>query len=146
MSKNKVKVFNTVTNEYETVDVSEKVYKEFMRSEWDIKNNDKAFFKHQIQNTSLTGNLGSSYENFDEYIQSATDVEEEAFSNLLHDALHKAMSELDAKEWRLIRLLFFYDKNERECAYLYGINQKNINKKKCAILSKLNKLLKKYLI
>lgn len=142
----KVKVFNTVTNEYETVEVSEKVYKEFMRSEWAIKNNDRAFFKHQIQNTSLIGNLGDSYENFDEYVQLATDVEEDVFSNLLLDALHKAMSELDANEWRLIRLLFFCGKNERECARLYGINQKNINKKKCAILSKLNKLIKKYLI
>ena len=40
-------------------------------------------------------------------------------------------------------MLFFENKTERECAEFYGVNQKNINKKKTKILCKLNKLLEK---
>ena len=53
MKKQYLNVLNTFTNKYETVEVSEKVYKEYMRSGWKIKDNDKSFFKHQIQISSL---------------------------------------------------------------------------------------------
>ena len=67
MEKQYLNVLNTFTNKYEIVEVSEKVYKEYMRSGWNIKDNDKSFFKHQIQISSLIGNQNDSYENFDEY-------------------------------------------------------------------------------
>ena len=130
MKKQYLNVLNTFTNKYEIVEVSEKVYKEYMRSGCNIKDNDKSFFKHQIQISSLIGNQNDSYENYDEYLQLASDTEEEAFANLQLDALRIAMSELDINELRLIRMLYLYGMNERKCACVYGVSQKNINKKK----------------
>ena len=130
MKKRYLNVLNTFTNKYEIVEVSEKVYKEYLRSGWRVKDNDKSFFNHQIQISSLIGNQNDSYENFDEYLQLASDTEEEVFANLQHDALCKAMSELDMDELRLIKLLYLYGMNERKCACVYGVGQKNINKKK----------------
>ena len=146
MEKQYLNVLNTFTNKYEIVEVSEKVYKEYMRSGWKIKDNDKSFFNHQIQISSLIGNQNDSYENFDEYLQLASDTEEEVFANLQLDALRIAMSELDINELKLIRTLYLYGMNERKCACVYGVSQKNINKKKRKILSKLNKLINKYSI
>ncbi len=65
-----------------------------MRSGWKIKDNDKSFFNHQIQISSLIGNQNDSYENFDEYLQLASDTEDEVFANLQHDALRMAILSL----------------------------------------------------
>ena len=57
------------------------------------------------------------------------------------EAMLKAIKQLDDEEKELINKLFFDNMTERECADYYGINQKNINKKKKRILSKLYKLI-----
>lgn len=49
-------VFNTCTQKYEEVTVSEEVYRTYCRTGWNIKDNDQSFFDHEIQ---LSGRIGS---------------------------------------------------------------------------------------
>ena len=44
---------------------------------------------------------------------------------------------------QLISLIYFENKTERECAEIYAISQKNINKKKKRILDKIAQTFKK---
>ena len=48
-------VFNTCTGVYETVEVTKEVYIGYKRSKWKIENNDRSFYKHEIQFSGLIG-------------------------------------------------------------------------------------------
>ena len=69
-------------------------------------------------------------------------INESGFYSLV-SKLETIMLDLPDSDKELIRMLFFEKKTERECAEHFGINQKNINKKKQRILCRLNKLLEK---
>ncbi len=138
MEKKVLKVYDTVTKEFVDVEVSEEVYKAYKRTEWSIENNDRSFQKHQIQFSELIGNV----ENFDE-LASDDDSPYRVETKLLISKLETIMLDLPDSDKELIRMLFFEKKTERECAEHFGINQKNINKKKQRILCRLNKLLEK---
>ena len=138
MEKKVLKVYDTVTKEFVDVEVSEEVYKAYKRTEWSIENNDRSFQKHQIQFSELIGNV----ENFDE-LASDDDSPCKVETKLLISKLETIMLDLPDSDKELIRMLFFEKKTERECAEHFGINQKNINKKKQRILCRLNKLLEK---
>ena len=57
-------VHNTMTGKTEKVEVTEEVYFVYRRTEWNIKDNNNSFYKHEIQLSSLIG----YYENFSEFI------------------------------------------------------------------------------
>ena len=61
-------VYNTLTARYESVRVSEEVYHVYMRTNWNIEDSNKRFYKHEIQFSSLTGGEDGAFENFDEFI------------------------------------------------------------------------------
>ncbi|MEN6314417.1 MAG: sigma-70 family RNA polymerase sigma factor [Clostridiaceae bacterium] len=67
-----------------------------------------------------------------------TDVEAEAITSVI---LSKALQKLTDNERRLITLLYFEDLTERECAEIFEITQKGINKRKHKILGKLKNIL-----
>ena len=46
-------VFNTCTQEYEEVIVTEEVYRTYCRTRWNIKDNDQSFFDHEIQTSGV---------------------------------------------------------------------------------------------
>ena len=142
MNKYIICVRNTANGKYENVEVTEEVYKAYMRTGWNIKDNDESFFKHQIQFSALLGNIDDAAENFKEFLNIKSDTEEIAEMNILLKMLCKAMKKLSKDELQLISLIYFENKTERECAEIYAISQKNINKKKKKILCKLNKLIK----
>ena len=48
MNKYIISVRNTANGKYENVEVTEEVYRAYMRTGWNIKDNDESFFKHQI--------------------------------------------------------------------------------------------------
>jgi hypothetical protein len=54
----KIIVFNTLTNELQEVYVTPEVAQIFKRTGWNIKDNDKSFFKHEIQMSALVGGQG----------------------------------------------------------------------------------------
>ena len=70
-------VYNTLTARYESVCVSEEVYHVYMRTNWNIEDSNKRFYKHEIQFSSLTGGEDGAFENFDEFIDTEHTPEEE---------------------------------------------------------------------
>ncbi|MCR5021178.1 sigma-70 family RNA polymerase sigma factor [Ruminococcus sp.] len=141
MNKKTIKVYDTITGKMVDVEVSEKVYKAYTRTEWNIKNNDNSFFEHEIQFSQLIGGDNGSFENFREFIIDEDAAANKAIIMAEIEAMFKAVKRLDEKDKALIKMLFFDSMTERECAVYYSINQKNINKKKKRILAKLYKLI-----
>lgn len=138
MEKEVLKVYDTFTKELVDVEVSKEFYQAYKRTEWSVENNNRTFQKHELQFCALKGDI----ENFNEMVSdenSANQVE----TRMLVDKLRDILEQLSDSDRELIKMLFFENKTERECAEYYGINQKNINKKKKRILCSLNKLLKK---
>ena len=107
MKKYIINVKNTFTDKYENIEVSEEVYTAYMRTGWNIKDNNDSFFKHQIQFSVLLGNLDDAIENFKELMNSKEDIEEIAELNIELKILFKAMKQLSNDELKLISLIFF---------------------------------------
>ena len=142
MKKNTVRVFDTISKKIVEVEVSDEVRTHYNRTQWNIDDNNESFYKHEIQFSALIGEYENAFENFKEFMNDY-DVEKETDRKMFIEKLYNCLELLSGSECELIIMLYFENKTERECAEFYGINQKNINKKKARILYKLNKLLKK---
>ena len=143
MKKNTVRVYDTVSKKYVDVEVSEEVRVHYNRTQWNIDDNNKSFYNHEIQFSALIGGKDGTFENFREFINEHEDVEEKAVYKVLIERLYDCLIFLPESDRELIEMLYFEGMTERECAEFYGISQKNINKKKAKILCKLNKPLEK---
>ena len=141
MKKTTVKVYDTFTKTYVDIEVAEKVAKEFNRTKWNIEKNDKSFFEHQIQFSMLKGGQEGAFENFHEFVVHENITEQNVMEKYSAEKLYSSLAFLPESDYELIHMLFFKNMTERECAERFGINQKNINKKKHRILAKLHKLL-----
>lgn len=139
-----ISVYNTTTHQCEKVEVSPEVYREYMRSEWNIRDNDKSFFSHQIQFSVMIGNAG--IENFQEFMCLVEDTHEVIEKRLLVETLYKALDMLGPEERELITQLYLEGKTEREYAIEHQTTQQNVHKKKHIILCKLHELIEKLLI
>lgn len=142
MSKNIVSVYDTITNRYVEIEVSEKIRTYYNRTQWNIDDNNKSFYKHEIQFSALKGNINGEFENFQEFRTENDDVERRVIQNIKFEKLYSCLNELSEDERRLIFAIYFENKTENEVAYFLHTTQQNINKKKRRILCKLNKLLK----
>ncbi|MBQ8348566.1 MAG: sigma-70 family RNA polymerase sigma factor [Ruminococcus sp.] len=142
MKKNTVRVYDTISKKIVEVEVSDEVRTHYNRTQWNIDDNNESFFKHEIQFSALIGGHENAFENFREFMPDY-DIEEETYRKIFTERLYNCLKLLSESERDLIIMLFFENKTERECAEFYGVNQKNINKKKAKILCKLNKLLEK---
>ena len=138
MSKNTVRVYDTITKKYVEVEVNETVRTYYDRTQWNIEDNDKSFYKHEIQFSALKGNINGELENFQEFRTENDDVERRVIQNIKCEKLYSCLNELSEDERRLIFAIYF----ENEVACFLHTTQQNINKKKRRILCKLNKLLK----
>lgn len=142
MKKNTVRVYDTISKKIVEVEVSDEVRTHYNRTQWNIDDNNESFFKHEIQFSALIGGHENAFENFREFMPDY-DIEEETYRKIFTERLYNCLKLLSESERDLIIMLFFENKTERECAEFYGVNHKNINKKKAKILCKLNKLLEK---
>jgi len=142
MSKNIVSVYDTITKRYVEIEVSKKIRTYYNRTQWNIDDNNKSFYKHEIQFSALKGNINGEFENFQEFRTENDDVERRVIQNIKFEKLYSCLNELSEDERRLIFAIYFENKTENEVAYFLHTTQQNINKKKRRILCKLNKLLK----
>ena len=142
MSKNIVSVYDTITKRYVEIEVSEKIRTYYNRTQWNIDDNNKSFYKHEIQFSALKGNINGELENFQEFRTENDDVERRVIQNIKFEKLYSCLNELSDDERRLIFAIYFENKTENEVAWFLHTTQQNINKKKRRILCKLNKLLK----
>lgn len=142
MSKNIVSVYDTITKRYVEIEVSEKIRTYYNRTQWNIDDNNKSFYKHEIQFSALKGNINGEFENFQEFRTENDDVERRVIQNIKFEKLYSCLNELSEDERRLIFAIYFENKTENEVAYFLHTTQQNIHKKKRRILCKLNKLLR----
>ncbi len=138
----KIKVYNTVSKKFVEVEVTDEVGTYYNRTGWNIDDNNESFYKHEIQFSALKGLFDNSCENFHEFI-SKYDLEKEVEKKVLVEHLYNSLEILSDTERELIKMIYFDNKTERECAKFYGISQKNINKKKNRILCKIYNFLEK---
>ena len=142
MSKNIVSVYDTITKRYVEIEVSEKIRTYYNRTQWNIDDNNKSFYNHEIQFSVLKGNINGELENFQEFRTENDDVERRVIQNIEFGRLYKCLDKLTDDERRLIAMIYFENKTEAECASLLHTTQQNMHEKKRRILCKLNKFLK----
>lgn len=143
MKKNTVRVFDTISKKVVRVEVSDEVRTHYKRTQWNIDDNNKSFYKHEIQFSALIGGHKNAYENFHEFHTEKDIVEKNTIKKTENKMLYESLSRLSNDERNLIMMIYFKNKTELECADLLHTTQQNVHKKKKKILAKLNKLLKK---
>ena len=141
MNKKTIKVRDTITGKMVEVEVSQEIYEEYMRTEWGIKNNSAAFYKHEIQFSMLIGGEDGAFENFHEFITEGDPTAGSAMNNAALYDVKSVLSKLKSSDRELIHLIYFCEYTEQECAEMLGTTQQNINKKKKRILDNIYKLL-----
>lgn len=82
-------------------------------------------------------------DNGEQFSDTSVHVEDEACFAIMCDALHQALSQLDAQERELIQALYFEQKTERQWAAEIGVPRMTMHDQKVRILEKLKKLLEK---
>ena len=142
MENRTLRVYDTTTGKVVEIEASQEIYDAYMRTFWNIHDNNESFFAHEIQFSQLIGGNESAYENFREFITKQDPTFEEAVKNTYIEKVLEAVKKLKGSDRELIEIIYFKNMTERECAKYYGISCKNIHKKKVRILSKLYKLIK----
>ena len=61
-------VYNTMTGEFELVQVTKEVFQTYRRTKWHIEDSTERFYKHETQMSSLIGGENDRYERFREFI------------------------------------------------------------------------------
>ena len=142
MSKNTVRVYDTITKKYVEVEVNETVRTYYDRTQWNIEDNDKSFYKHEIQFSALKGNINGELENFKEFRTVDDSVEKCIIIQAEYSELYKCLASLPDDEHSIIIMIYFCGKTEQEVADILHTSQQNVHKKKHRILCRLNKFLK----
>ena len=142
MSKNTVRVYDTITKKYVEVEVNETVRTYYDRTQWNIEDNDKSFYKHEIQFSALKGNINGELENFKELRTDDDSVEKCIIRQAEYSELYKCLASLPDDEHSIIIMIYFCGKTEQEVADILHTSQQNVHKKKHRILCRLNKFLK----
>ena len=140
-----LKVYNTLTKQYEDVVVTKKVYDTYRRTEWNIKDNDESFYEHEIQISGLIGGEDDAYENFREFIDDVNIPENIFMTREGMDEVRNAVRILPVQERNLIVALYFERLTENEYADKTGVSQQYVSKSKKKILEKLKLFLEKRL-
>ena len=139
--KYKLRVYNTLTHKTEEIEVSEKIYTTYCRTGWNIQDNDKSFYSHEIQWSGLIGSKDGNFENFKEFIDTESLPDKTVITEMELNTLHRAIANLEDKDKTLIQALFYDKLTEQEYASQVGISQQMISRKKQRIL----KILKNFL-
>lgn len=88
MRKNTVRVYDTISKEYVDIKVSEEICTYYNRTQWNIDDNNKSFYDHEIQFSTLIGGRNDAFENFREFITGYDDVEKKAAHKMLIEKLY----------------------------------------------------------
>lgn len=142
-SKKKISVYNTTNHTYEQIKVTDDVATVYKRTKWNIEDNDKSFYDHEIQMSGLIGGENNAFESFREFFTTENSTENLVLKKLLVDELYKALKTLDENDFKIIYYIFFENKTEEQCAEKIGVSQQMISRKKKRILKNLKEILKR---
>ncbi len=112
-------VYNTQTGCYEDVEVTEKVYKAYIRSYWNEAKNDKKYYKH---NFSL--NTENLRERFNEPADKSTDISEMITNK---DMCGRLLSCLSETERRRVELHYLYGYEKKEIAIMDKVSIQGVS-------------------
>lgn len=127
-------VYNTLTGKTEEVEVPEEVYHACRRSAWNISDNNKSFYAHEIQMSGLIGGEDGAYENFREFIDMENTPDSTVPEKLQAEELRRILTQLSEADRQLIQAIYFDGLTEQKYADQLGIAQQVINRKKHRIL------------
>lgn len=139
-----IHTYDPATRQIERVTVTREVFNACRRTAWNMKDNKKTFFKHEIQMTSLIGGEDGNYENFREFIVDRDEVDRVVAQRLLRDALHRALDELSDKDYDLIYAIYFEGKSLAQYAAETKATSAALCQRKNRILRDLKKTLKNF--
>ena len=140
-----LKVYNTLTKQYEDVVVTKNVYDTYRRTEWNIKDNNESFYDHEIQLSGLIGGAEDAYENFREFFEDVNVPENIFMTRVGIHEVQRAFAELSDQERELINALYYEQLTQSEYAARIGVTQQYVSKTKKKILKKLKLFLGKRL-
>ena len=130
-------VHNTMTGKTEKVEVTKDVYEIYARTSWAIKNNDKSFYLHEIQFSSLIG----CYENFSEFII-CDDCSEYIANKLIFEEIICYLKMCSRLEMEIFKLSFIDELTERKIAQVLQIPKSTVHDIKHKLITKIKKHLK----
>lgn len=133
-------VFNHASDRFETVVVTEEVFRTYKRTKWNIEDNNASFFEHEIQFSSLIGGNEDAFQNFQEFIDTENTPERVIERNEMIAAVHKAISSLPPDDRELVAARFFNGMTVRQYAKLKGVPRSTIYSQERCILKKLKKI------
>ena len=136
----KVSVFNTTTNKYEEIEVTEEVYEVYRTSEWQLENDDRRYRKHNTNFSEFGTDADSYFEKISSYVEACDSHYRRHLSQLeFHQLLTKALKTLKKEDRDLIRALYYEGFTEKTYAERLGVNQSVISRKRKRILRDLRK-------
>ena len=107
-----LKVYNTLTKQYEDVVVTKNVYDKYRRTEWNIKDNNESFYDHEIQLSGLIGGAEEAYENFREFLEDVNVPENIFMTRVGIYEVQRAFARLSDQERELINALYYADSGD----------------------------------
>ena len=114
-------IYNTMTGEFELVQVTKEVFQTYRRTKWHIEDS--------------TENDG--YERFHEFIDYDNTPENQAIEEMVRQSLRNILDLLPPKDYELIYELYFKNRSEKEYAQMLGVSQQAIHVRKKRILKKI---------
>ena len=81
-------IYNTMTGEFELVQVTKEVFQTYRRTKWHIEDSTERFYKHETQMSSLIGGENDGYERFHEFIDYDNTPENQAIEEMVRQSLH----------------------------------------------------------
>lgn len=130
-------VYNTMTGEFELVQVTKEVFQTYRRTKWHIEDSTERFYKHETQMSSLIGGENDGYERFHEFIDYDNTPENQAIEEMVRQSLRNILDLLPPKDYELIYELYFKNRSEKEYAQMLGVSQQAIHVRKKRILKKI---------
>ena len=107
-------IYNTMTGEFELVQVTKEVFQTYRRTKWHIEDSTERFYKHETQMSSLIGGENDGYERFHEFIDYDNTPENQAIEEMVRQSLRNILDLLPPKDYELIYELYFKNRSEKE--------------------------------
>lgn len=132
-----LKVYNTTTGEYESVQVTKEVFEEYRHMTWNMHKKDGQFDKHETTFSALIGGEDGNYENFHEFINEEDTPENRYLEESVRQSLYNILDLLTPDEYRLIYALYFQGLSEEAYGRKIGVSRQAVHKRKIRILKKI---------
>lgn len=135
------RIYDSATGAYHDVEVSREIFNCYRRTAWGIQKNDKRFYAHEIQFSSLIGGLNQAFENFSEFRTTVGDPQQILCDAATRQRIAAAFEKLSPSERRILQLLVIEGHPEQWYADRTGLSQQTVHNRKKSALRKLQNAL-----